>query len=245
MRGMVQSMARWVLVVLLVCGCGEQAPRGAAPQRVDAATAGSVRGVVRFAGQPPPPRTLKMASGECAALHKDVLSVQDVVVKDGRLAGAFVWVKKGLEGYAFDVPARDVVLDQTGCMFVPRVLGLMVGQKLTMKNSDPTMHNVHSHPQENGVYNRGFPRQGHVETTWFTAPEVMIPIKCDMHGWMTGYIGVTPHPFNAVTGADGSFEFKGLPPGEYVIEAWHESLRTAQATVKVGAQETREVELKF
>lgn len=244
MRDMRQSII-WVLVAVLVSGCGEPAAQAPSKQKVDAGTAGRVRGVVSFVGTPPPPRKLKMATTECSGLHKDELTVQDVAVKNGRLAQAFVWVKKGLEGYAFDVPARDVVLDQVGCMFVPRMIGLMVGQKLTMKNSDPTMHNVHSYPQENSLYNKGFPRQGDVETTWFTTPEVMIPIRCDMHGWMTGYIGVTAHPFHAVTGEDGSFAFEGLPPGEYVIEAWHESLRKVEAKVTLGAKDEKQVELVF
>jgi plastocyanin len=245
MPGMVQSMSRWIaLLALVVCGCG-QPEQSQGTRRVDPATVGKVSGVVTFRGPVPPPRVLNMATGECAALHKDAVTVTDVLVTDGRLANAFVWVKKGLEDYRFEVPKREVELDQVGCMFVPRVLGLMVGQTLRMKNSDATMHNVHSHPQENGIYNKGFPRQGDVETTWFAAPEVMIPLKCDMHGWMTAYAGVTAHPFHAVTGADGSFAFEGLPPGDYVIGAWHESLKTVEVKVTLGAKDAKTVELSF
>ena len=254
MPGVIPSTA-WMLALgvigaVFVAGCGD-APAGAsesaaAPlKKVDAAQVGRVTGVVRFLGTPPPPRTLRMATGDCAAMHHDAVSVTDVQVKDGKLADAFVYVKKGLEGYAFEPPAAEVTLDQAGCMFVPRILGVMVGQKLSMRNSDATLHNVHTFPQENDMYNRGFPDKGTVQGTSFGSPEVMIPIRCDVHGWMTGYVGVTAHPFHAVTGADGAFAFDGLPPGDYVIEAWHETLTTAAARISLKAKQSAAVELVF
>ena len=237
-------VTRWVLVAacLGAVGCGE-APR--VLKKVDAATAGRVAGVVRFGGVAPAARRVTMDAAECAGLHASAVMVEDVAVRDGRLAGAFVWVKSGLEAYEFEVPATPVVMDQVGCMFVPRVIGVRVGQRFVMKNSDPVMHNVHSMPVVNDVYNRGFPGKDVVQETSFGDPEVMVPVRCDLHSWMTGHVGVVAHPFFAVTGADGQFQFEGLPPGEYVLEAWHETLGTARKAIKLGVKESGKIEIVF
>lgn len=238
------------LAMMGAAGCGPDAANpaasAAAPKlRVDAAQAGTVAGVVRFAGTPPPPRSITMSTGDCGMMHRGAILIPEVDVHDGRLAGAFVYVKSGLERYAFDPPVQDVLLDQKGCMFVPRILGVQVGQRLKMVNSDATLHNVHTLPQENDTYNRGFPNQGSVEGTSFSEPEVMIPIRCDLHSWMTGFVGVVAHPFHAVTGADGSFRFVGLPAGDYEIEAWHETLKVARARISLKPKQSAAVELVF
>ena len=128
---------------------------------------------------------------------------------------------------------------------MPHVVGVRVGQPLEIENSDPTLHNIHAMSKVNQEFNNGQPIQGMKMTHAFTQKEVMIPFKCDVHGWMNAYVGVLDHPFYAVTGADGSFSLKGLPPGTYTIEAWHEKLGTQTQTVTVAATETKDVAMTF
>ncbi|MNC87666.1 hypothetical protein D3C83_34080 [compost metagenome] len=112
-------------------------------------------------------------------------------------------------------------------------------------NSDPTLHNIHAIPKMNSEFNTGQPIQGMKFDHTFTAKEVMVPFKCDVHGWMNAYVGVLDHPYFAVTGADGSFELTGLPPGTYTIEAWHEKLGTRTQTVTIGEKQTSDVSFMF
>ena len=239
------TLAALALALLTGCGAGSRPPPTPAPtKRVDPATAARVSGVVRFAGQPPAPRRIPMSTQDCAALHSTV-EVREVDVHDGKLAGAYVYVKSGLEEYGFDVPREPVVLDQVDCLFVPRVVGVMANQTLSMRNSDPALHNVHTQPKVNDAYNRAFAGKGVTHETTFAAPEVMIPMRCDMHAWMTGWIGVTAHPFFKVTGADGAFAFEGLPPGELVLEVWHETLARVQRRISLKAKESVKLELEL
>jgi plastocyanin len=183
----------------------------------------------------------------CIELAGSMPRVDDVMIaEDGSLANAFVYIKSGLDPKAtFEVPSSPVVLDQRGCRFVPRVLGVRVGQPLEVLNSDPTEHNVHAMPLRNAEFNRAQPVQGMRETRMFTTPEVMVRIKCDTHGWMTAYAGVLAHPFFAVTGADGGFELSEVPPGHYTVEAWHERLGTRTATAQIDGHESQQVAFTF
>ena len=148
-----------------------------------------------------------------------------LVGSDGKsLGNVFVYVKDGLGNYVYDPPAGNATIDQKGCRYTPHVFGVRVGQKIEIINSDPTLHNIHATPKANSEFNTGQPMQGMKTEHTFTAKEVMVPFKCDVHGWMNAYVGVLDHPFFAVTGEDGKFTLKGLPPGTYTVEAWHEKL---------------------
>jgi plastocyanin len=241
-----------VAFIAFVTGCGEPSAKEspAAPavpkKAVDAASAGKITGTVALKGSPPAAKPLKMSgSSECTALHATPPADQSYVVKDGKLANVFVRVKDGLDAYEFKAPAQAVVLDQVGCLFVPRVFGVMVNQKVQLKNSDATLHNVHTFPNVNPVYNRGFPNKGSEQDTTFAQPETMIEIKCDVHSWMKGYVGVLEHPCYQVTKEDGAFTLEGVPPGKYVVEAWHEKLGTQEATVEVKPKEAATVSFTF
>ena len=137
------------------------------------------------------------------------------------------------------------MLDQKGCHYSPHVLGIQVGQPLQVLNSDSTLHNVHALPKANSEFNAGQPIQGMKTTHTFSTKEVMIPFKCDVHGWMNAWVGVLDHPYYAVTGADGTFSLKGLPPGTYTIEAWHEKLGTQTQMVTLGAKDNKDVAFTF
>ena len=136
-------------------------------------------------------------------------------------------------------------LDQKGCHYVPHVFGMMAKQKLLIKNTDDTLHNIHAMPTANKEFNIGQPNQGMETTRTFAQPEVMVHFKCDVHPWMSAYVGVLSHPFFGVTGEDGTFSIKGLPAGEYTLEAWHEKYGPQTQTVKVAAGESKTVDFKF
>jgi plastocyanin len=163
------------------------------------------------------------------------LKTETVAVgQDRGLQNVFVYVKDGLGDLRFPVPATPAVLDQRGCRYTPRVIGVQVGQPVQILNSDRTFHNVHAVGQTNSEFNVAQPSVGMTMTHTFTTREVMVPFKCDVHLWMHAWVGVLDHPFFAVTTADGSFSLAGLPPGTYTVEAWHESLGTQTMQVTVA-----------
>lgn len=243
------------LVLVAGCGGGEEAAGGAegaeevaetAAPVVDPATAAMVRGQIAFEGTPPAPQPIDMSEEPaCAeAYGSDGPSTQKVVVADGRLANVFVYVKEGLM-QEFPAPAEPVTLDQENCRYRPHVLGLQVGQPLRITNSDDLLHNINAKPVENRGFNISQPQADMETTREFRVTEVMIPVECDVHGWMNAYVGVTSHPYFAVSAADGSFEIANLPPGDYVIEAWHERYGTQTQSVSVGASETAELTFSY
>ena len=168
-----------------------------------------------------------------------------LVNKDGEVQNAFVYVKEGLDpAYTFDVPAKAVEFSQRGCVYGPRVFGVRAGQPIDIVNEDDTMHNVHALPNSNREFNRSSLKRAKM-TQVFTVPEVMVRFKCDVHPWMTAYVGVMAHPFFAVTGADGTFDLKGLPPGTYTVEAWHERFGTQTQQVTVAEKQAQTVAFAF
>lgn len=240
-------------LALLAAGCASPKPK-AAPETAqappaapvyftpDPATAGILGGTVTFIGKKPPAQSISMDSEEaCQKLHPTPVRLSPVRSGTGGvLADVFVYIKSGLEGKAFAPPQRAVVLDQKDCMFVPRVVALRAGQTLTVQNSDPVSHNIHPMPANNREWNQQqSPGAANLERR-FSRPEIMIPVKCNVHAWMRSYIGVLEHPYFAVTSTDGRFEWADVPPGEYVIAAWHETLGeiTSNVTLEKGAHPT-------
>jgi plastocyanin len=243
-------------MLLVSCGGTSQSPAPAssgasgpagAPAGIDPATAGNVTGKVTFEGTPPAPQPIKLSSDPyCQTANPGGLTVETQVVGPGGSVGnVFVYVKDGLGNQTFPAPSEPVVLDQKGCRYMPHVLGIQVGQPLQVLNSDSTLHNVHALPKANKEFNAGQPLQGVKSTYTFSTKEVMVPFKCDVHGWMNAWVGVLDHPYYAVTGADGTFSLKGLPPGTYTIEAWHEKLGTQTQMVTIGAKENKDVAFTF
>jgi plastocyanin len=223
-------------------------PAGPLPdaQRVDRATAGRVKGKVVFEGTVPENPQIKMAADPvCARENASGVSFETIKVSDGGLDNAFVYVKGGLGNYYFETPATAVKLDQKGCRYVPHVFGLRVGQPLEISNSDATLHNVHAVPEVNQEFNFGQAFPGMKTTKTFTAPEVMVPFKCDVHGWMTSYAGVLNHPYFAVTAGGGTFELNDVPPGTYTVEAWHEKLGVRTRNVTIGEKESKDLLFTF
>jgi plastocyanin len=240
-----------ISVVVLISGCGsEQAPGATAPppnaKRVDASKAGNIAGRVTFEGTPPANEPIPMAADPvCARENSGGATFDTVVVDNGGLENVFVYVKDGLGDYYFDVPTDAVTLDQKGCRYTPHVFGLRVGQPLEIVNSDATMHNVHAVPAVNREFNFSQHVTGMKERKTFTAREVMVRFKCDVHTWMSAFAGVLDHPYFAVTANGGQFQLKGLPAGTYTVEAWHEKLGTSSQSVTLGEKEDRNITFTF
>jgi plastocyanin len=236
-------------LAVIVCACGggteQAAPAAQVPNPVDPATAGAIAGKIAFEGVAPAPQPIKMSSDPNCEQAGGGATTDTIVVNDGALANVFVYVKEGLGTLKFPVPAAPVVLDQKGCRYTPHVLGVQTGQPLEIVNSDATLHNVHAVPASNREFNTGQPIQGMKHTHTFSTREVMVPFRCNVHGWMQAYVGVLDHPFYAVSGRDGTFQLEGLPPGTYTIEAWHEKLGTQTQSVTVGEKETKDVAFAF
>ena len=232
-------------------GCDGSAPAPApAPpadaKRVDPATAGSITGKVSYDGPAPQNPTAKLDSDPaCAREHPNGMALETILVSNGGLENVFVYVKDGLGNYYFDTPTETIKLDQKGCRYTPHVFGLRAGQPVEISNSDPTMHTVHAIATSNQEFNLSQPIQGIKNTKTFTAPEVMVHFKCNVHTWMDAYAGILSHPYFAVTASGGAFELNGLPPGTYSVEAWHEKLGTQTQSVTVGTKESKTVDFRF
>ena len=231
------------------CDGSAPAPTPAPPadaKRVDPATAGSITGKVSYDGPAPQNPTAKLDSDPaCAREHPNGMVLDTVLVSNGGLENVFVYVKDGLGNYYFDTPTETIKLDQKGCRYTPHVFGLRAGQPVEISNSDPTMHTVHAIATSNQEFNLSQPIQGIKNTKTFTAPEVMVHFKCNVHTWMDAYAGILSHPYFAVTASGGAFELNGLPPGTYSVEAWHEKLGTQTQSVTVGTKESKTVDFRF
>ncbi len=244
-----------VMVAGMLAGCKpnppkEQATESARPAAarsavpLDPATLGAVSGTVSFAGKAPKRLRIDMSQDPvCSMLGGDNFAEQ-YVVDDGRLANVFIYVKSG-PAAAMSAPAATtapVVLDQVGCRYVPHVVGVMQGGAVEFRNSDGTMHNIHTLPTAGG--NREIdvseaPRSAPQVRT-FAAAELMMPVRCNNHPWMNAFINESETPFFAVTDAKGHFEIKGLPAGTYTLGAVHEKMgeQTMTVTVKPHGVET-------
>lgn len=225
------------------------AAKTAAPSTASAAPAAggaTLTGKVAFVGTTPGKEQLKMeADAFCKAAHSQPVYSQDVAVNsNGTLQWVLVYVKEGASGN-YPAPTQPVTLDQKGCQYSPHIFGIQVGQPLRILNSDGTLHNIHALPKLNAEFNIGQPFQKMETIKKFDKPEVPLRFKCDVHKWMGAYCGVFNHPFFAVSNDQGSFEIKGLPPGNYLIEAWQEKFGPQTQNVTVAGGETKSVEFTF
>lgn len=190
-----------------------------------------VSGTVTFKGKAPADAAIDMASDpKCKSMNAKAMT-DDYKIKDGKVGDVFVYVKNAPAGdYK---PSGKVVLDQKGCMYAPKVFGIMVNQDLEVLNSDPTLHNVHAYAKP-GEFNQAMPKQGQKITKKFKKKQVLVDIKCDVHKWMHASAGVMDHPFFAVSNEKGEFSFENLPDGEYDVEAVHGKLGTKTGKLKVA-----------
>jgi plastocyanin len=240
------------LVISVLAGCGgtdgaEQQEGGPSGAAVEVENPATVRGHVAFNGTPPAPRPIDMRDEPaCAEQHGDGVAANDaheVVVNDGRLQNVFIYISEGVTG-SFPASRDPVVIDQRGCIYHPRVAGVQTGQTITFRNSDGLLHNIKAVPAVNRGFNISQPNNMDTQRS-FPQPEVMIPVECNVHGWMHAYVGVIEHPYFAVSGADGSFSIGNLAPGTYTLTAWHERYGTQTQQLTVGPDETSEVVFSY
>jgi plastocyanin len=212
----------------------------------DSAGSSSVAGAVKFTGVAPKPARIDMSfDPNCAKAHTTPATTQDIVVGGGgALENVIVYVSDGLAGQTFAPPTEPVVLEQKGCVYQPRVIALQANQKLDVKNDDATSHNIHPMPVNNREWNKTQPPGVPIEES-FAREEIAIPVKCNIHPWMRGYVAVFKHPFFAVTDKNGNFDLKNLPPGSYTITAWHEKLGTRSQKITVSAGQPGKVDFTF
>jgi hypothetical protein len=223
-------------------------PAGTTAASIDPASVGIVTGKVVLDGSAPSPELIRLdGDPKCASLaNGQQRPAERVVVGDGNsLQNVFVYVKDGLPGRLYPVPPAPVILDQQQCRYVPRVLGIQVGQQLTIRNSDPLLHNVRSEGTVNDGFDIGTPVQGMEVRRTFATREVMVPFKCNVHAWMNAYVGVLEHPFFAVSDRAGRFSIAQLPPGTYTIEAWHERFGVQTQQVTVAGKETMDLTFTY
>ena len=250
-----ESLALLVTLALIVTsGCSKEptstTSTEATPDSGSAATGSFgtsvISGKVVFEGEAPAGVALKMdADPKCSALHPDGVQRTEYVVGPNQgLKWVFVYVKEGVAG-EYGTPTEEVVVDQKGCQYEPHVFGIMTGQALKIRNSDPTTHNIHSQSKNSPPFNLAQTRIGMETTKKFRREEVMVYVKCDIHSWMECWAGVLSHPFYSTTGDDGSFSLDRLPPGTYTVEAWHEEGGTQTQTVTVGDGEAKEITFTF
>lgn len=234
-------------------GAGEsQTPQVKTETPIESATSlplsqetGGLKGKISFVGTAPEAAVIQTGADPVCSSLAGGLKSEELVVTSGALQNVFVYIKTGLEGRTFPVPAEPVMLNQSGCHYVPHVAGVQVNQALRIMNSDTTLHNVHAMAKASKEFNLGMPLQGMKMDKKFTAQEVMVHFKCDVHPWMSAYLGVLTHPFFAVSAADGSFEIKNIPAGQYTLAFWHEKLGEKEVQVQVLANQDTSADISF
>ena len=226
-------------IVIATCAAG-------AALDVSAQSGGTIQGRVQLTGTPPPNAVIKMgADPNCLTINAGKRIVQQTVVRaaDGGLTNVFANVK-GSFPQAAASPA-SAVIEQQGCVYHPRVQGARVGQAIEVKNSDATLHNIHSMSTKSNDFNVGQPLAGMVYKYQLKTEEVMLHVRCDVHSWMTGYVGVVSHPYFAVTDAAGAFTIANVPAGNQTVQVWHEQYGALTQPVDVKAGGTTTVEFAY
>jgi len=213
---------------------------------------GMIRGKVIWEGDIPKVKGLPKPEGDkfCEA-HADQLIDERLLVNPNQtVRNVFVYIKTGADDWNYDEyhgmndPSKKVIIKQEGCVYIPHVVGVMAQQKLEIQSKDATTHNVHLHSNRNRTFNF-IQKKGGVNTETLNRQEVMAKLTCDIHSWMSAYVGVLYNPFYMVTTEDGTFELGKLPKGSYTVEAWHEKLGTQSQTVTIIEGDAPEISFTF
>ena len=256
-----QRRSLWLLTLILATtwlGCGgnsgstaECPPPANAAQYAANGNEGTISGQIFFKGNYQPAPLDLAADAACARKNARPVS-EEIVTREGKLQNVFLFIKEGqtaegkqINDLAFPVPAAEVQVDQDGCVYAPHVVGVQAGQKVAFTNSDATVHNVNAQPQTNPKFNQTQAAGQPPIIKSFCQPEQAIRVKCNQHGWMTGWVNVVRHPFFAVSDATGAFTIKGVPPGQYTLIAWHEKLGEKKINVTVPTKGAAQADFTF
>ncbi|MCS6911845.1 MAG: urate hydroxylase PuuD [Myxococcales bacterium] len=214
------------------------------PPGIGADRVGSIHGIVRLAGSAPERKRVVLPSG-CVEQHRGPVFDNSVLVDQGRLMNAFVYISEGIGTWPWPPPRTEVVIDQRGCIYQPRVVGVQIGQDVAILNSDPIVHNVRAVADSNAPFNEIMVNRDSRLLRRFEQAEVMVHLKCDIHPWMGAFIGVVAHPYFAVSGPQGAFTLRNVPAGEHTLSAWHEVYGRLSQRVTVEPGSTTQVEFTF
>lgn len=239
--------------ILIAVGCGKGSKNknkseedGARPQYVSKGDEGTITGKISYDGAAPELKKIDMSQdANCAGSAGDK-NADDVLVAEGKLANVFVYIKGGpVDKFSFPTPSDPVVLDQQGCRYHPRVLGLQTNQQLKVTNSDSTTHNIHPSPKVNQEWNQMQAQGAPPIEKKFSRSETLIPVKCNQHPWMKANIGVLAHPYFAVSAKDGTYTIKNVPPGTYTLVFWHETKGEQSQQITIAAKESKTQDLTY
>ena len=219
---------------------------GVAPSPASQAGNGTIKGHVRLTGTLPGNSIIRMGKDpKCAQLNQGKQAVQEVVkaTADGSLANVFVRLEGNFP--KTPVPTTPVTINQTSCFYTPRVAGVRVGQTLQVRNNDSLLHNVHSSSEKDNSFNVAQAKAGVVDSFKMKSEEVMLKLGCDVHRWMTAYVGVVSNPYFAVSDASGNYTITNVPAGTYMIDAWQEEYGPTKKMVTVTAGGTTTVDFTY
>lgn len=207
---------------------------------------GVIRGTISFAGDPPAPISIDLSADPwCAASHPNAV-LEDVVIANGKLADVFIYVKSNLlDTFTYQPAPSPAVLEHRGCQFVPRIVGLQIGQTLKVRNADSTQHNTNVQSTNNPAWNVFHPPGNAPMENRFERPEMFIRVKDNQHPWQRAFIVVLTYPFFSTSNREGAYKITGLPPGEYTVVAWHEKYGEQTADRSVGVKEAKQVDFTF
>jgi plastocyanin len=253
--GIKSTVVLWLaplVLASLVCffgtGCKSSVKPAALSSQIDAATAGTVEGAIQFTGNAPERVAIDMRQDPNCVVSGQPPNMSEVyVVNDGKMANVFVYIKDGLGNRIYAAPSNPAVLDQKGCRYVPHAIGVMAGQPVEFRTSDPAMHNINLQPKAAGnpPLNTSQAPFGTPVRHVFVQPEMMIPVRCNLHPWMEAYINVVANPFYAVSDAEGRYTIRGLPPGTYTLVAEQEKLGAKEQSITVAAHQTTQANFTF
>jgi plastocyanin/predicted small lipoprotein YifL len=251
------QMAASLALALALAGCGnkgaseENAESAAAAHTggkpVDSATAGTITGTIRFEGTPPPMRNINMIDvPNCAKMHSTPIQTEGVVPGDnGTLQNVVVYLQGDLRGYSFPQAAEPVKVAQRGCVYSPHVVAMMTGDSLQVSNEDQVTHNINAMSQFRQGWNETQPPGSAPVMRQPMHEEIPMTVKCNMHPWMRFYLVVLSHPYFQVTGKDGQFSLRNVPPGNYTLTAWHETYGTKKQAITVQPKQEQSVSITF
>lgn len=240
--------------VLIIVGCGKKKPTqsgddkndGAKPAYASKGDEGTITGKISFDGAAPELKKIDMSQDAFCAGSSGDKSADDLLVADGKLANVFVYLKGGpVDKFSFPTPTDPVVLDQQGCRYHPRVLGIQTNQPFKVTNSDTTTHNIHPSPKTNPEWNKMQAQGALPIEEKFKRAETLIPVKCNQHPWMKASIGVLAHPYFAVSAKDGTYTIKNVPPGTYTLVFWHETKGEQTQQISITAKESKTQDATF